>query len=217
MSTASIAAPVQRSSPRERIAWPRLIWVAPLTLAIALGVNFVLRFILQSLNPRLARMPQLEQPMVTLTIMGCLAAIVVFVLVGLVVKDRPLFWYRVVAIGALLLSWLPDIALAIGGAPAGMAMRVVSPLATFGSPPPVAALAAVAVADLPVAARPVAAARRRRSWPGWRRRPPGGFSFTMPVDQVLVLMLLHLATAIVCIVCLSMLMRDRSASVEAAD
>src|SRR4029453_1580685 len=109
MTTASVASPVQRVSPRERVAWSRLIWVAPLTLAIALGVNFVLRFIVQSLNPRLARMPQLDQPMVTLTVMGCLAAIVVFVLVGLLVKDRPFFWYRIIAIGALVLSWLPDI------------------------------------------------------------------------------------------------------------
>jgi uncharacterized membrane protein YgcG len=215
MTTASIASPVQRSAPRERIAWPRLIWVAPLTFAIALGVNFVLRLIVQSLNPRLARMPQLEQPMVTLTIMGCLAAIVVFVLVGLVVKDRPLFWYRVVAIGALLVSWLPDLALAIGGPPAGMAMRVVSPLATFGSPPPGGP--GGPGGGPPGGGPPGGGAPGGGPGGPGGGGPPGGFNFTMPVEQVLVLMLLHLATAIVCIVCLSVLMRDRSASVEAAD
>jgi len=195
MTSASIASSARSVPAREQIAWPRLIWVAPLTVALALAVNAVIRFVLQSVNPRLARMPQLDQPMITLTIMGCLAAIVVFVVVGLVVRDRPLFWYRVIAIGALLLSWIPDIALAIGGPSAGMAMRFVSPLATFGQPGP---------GGPPPGGGP----------PGGG--PPGGFSFTMPVEQVLVLMLLHLATAVVCIVCLTTLMRARPASGDAA-
>src|SRR5262245_9838238 len=178
MSTASIESPARSVPARERVAWPRLIWVAPLTVIAALAVNFLIRFVVQSLNPRLARMPQLEQPMITLTIMGCLAAIVVFVIVGLVVRDRPFFWYRVIAIGALLLSWLPDIALAIGGAPAGTAMRVVGPLATFGSPPP---------SGPPPGGGPGGGGPAGGGPGGPGGGPPGGFSFTMPIEQVLVL------------------------------
>jgi hypothetical protein len=206
MSTASIESPARSGTVRERVAWPRLLWVAPLTVAAALAVNVLIRFVLQSLNPQLGRMPQLGQPMLNLTIMGCLAAIVVFVVVGLLVRDRPFFWYRVIAIGALLLSWLPDIALAIGGAPAGVAMRYVSPLATFGSPPP----------GGPPPGGPGGAGGPGGPGGGPGAGPPGGFSFTMPVEQVLVLMLLHLATAVVCIVLLTTLMRDRSAAAELA-
>src|SRR5262245_23578972 len=136
MTTSTVAAATRRVAARERVAWPRLIWVAPLTVIAALAVNVLIRFVVQSLDPRLLRMPQVEQPMITLTIMGSVAAIVLFVVVGLLVRDRPFFWFRVIAIGGLLLSWLPDIALAIGGAPAGTAMRFVGPLATFGSPAP---------------------------------------------------------------------------------
>jgi len=212
MSTASIESPARSVPARERVAWPRLIWVAPLTVIAALAVNFLIRLVVQSLNPRLARMPQLEQPMITLTIMGCLAAIVVFVIVGLVVRDRPFFWYRVIAIGALLLSWLPDVALAIGGAPAGTAMRVVGPLATFGSPAPggPGGPGGSGGPGGPGGGGPPGGG------PGGGGGPPGGFSFTMPIEQVLVLMLLHLATAVVCIMLLCTLMRDRSPSAESA-
>jgi len=201
MTTSTVAAETRRVAPRERVAWPRLIWVAPLTVLAALAVNFVIRFVVQSLNPRLSRMPQLEQPMITLTIVGSLAAIAMFVVVGLLVRDRPFFWYRVIAIGALLLSWLPDIALAIGGAPAGMAMRVVGPVATFGQPAP--------SGPPPRGAGAGGGPGGGGGGPGGGG-PPGGFSFTVPVEQVLVLMLLHLATALVCIALLTTLMRDRS-------
>jgi hypothetical protein len=210
MSTASIESPARSVPARDRVAWPRLIWVAPLTMLAALAVNFLIRLVVQSLNPRLARMPQLEQPMITLTMMGCLAAIVVFVLVGLLVRDRPFFWFRVIAIGALLVSWLPDIALAIGGAPAGTAMRVVGPLATFGSPPP----RGPGGGGPPGGGPGGGPAGGGPGGPGGG--PPGGFSFTMPIEQVLVLMLLHLATAVVCIALLSTLMRDRSPSANTA-
>jgi len=194
MTTASLAASARSVPAREQVSWIRVAWVAPLTIVVALAANLALRAAIQALSPRLGRMPQLEQPLITLTLIGSVAAIVVFVLVALVTR-RPFFWYRVVAVVALLVSWLPDIALGLGGAPAGMALRFVSPLATLGSaspggPPP-------SVGGGP---------------PGGG--PPGGF--TTPLEQVLVLMLLHLLTAFICVTLLTTLTRARGAAPETA-
>src|SRR6266566_2299732 len=89
---------------RDSVSWPRLAWVAPL------------------IDPRTRTMPQLGMSMQVLAIEGALAAIVVFVLFALFVP-RPIFWYRIVGGFALLLSLLPDIGLALGGAPMITAMR----------------------------------------------------------------------------------------------
>ncbi|HEY3231036.1 MAG TPA: hypothetical protein VGJ87_17550 [Roseiflexaceae bacterium] len=194
MTTASLAASARSVPARENVSWARLAWVAPLTVIVALAVNFGIRAVLQVVNPRLARMPQLDQPMINLTVIGCVAATVVFVLTVLLTK-RPFFWYRIVAVIALLVSWLPDIALGLGGAPAGLAMRFVSPLATLGSPGP--------GGPPPGGGGP----------PGGG--PPGG-GFTTPIEQVLVLMLLHLVTAIVCVALLTTLSRARGTT-EAVD
>src|SRR5205085_2469052 len=88
----------------------------------------------QTVSPNLRRMPQLDGPLVSLTVVGVLAAIVAFLLIGVLTK-RPFFWYRIVAVGALLLSWIPDIMLGMGGQRALLATRVVSPVAfLFGGP-----------------------------------------------------------------------------------
>src|SRR6266542_3231070 len=184
MTTAVVAAPTRQVA--SQVAWPRLVWVAPLTVVASLAVNFAIRFIVQTISPSLTRMPQLDSPMISLTVLGALAAIVAFIVVALVFK-RPFFWYRVIAIGALLLSWLPDIALGIGGQPAFLAMRFVGPLTSIGLAGP-----------------------SGPSGPGGGP-PPGGGGFSTPIEQVLVLMLLHLATAVVCVVLLTTLTRKRAA------
>ena len=188
-------APAPRVAPTDRrdgISLSRLLWVAPLTLAVALAVNFAIKLLAQALNPSLARMPQLGQPMVTLTIEGVLAAVVVFVLVALFVP-RPVWWYRIIGVVALLISLLPDIALAMGGQPMLMSMRLIGPLASIG----------MATPDGP-------------GGPGGGGPPPGGPPGgggglpAAPVEQVLVLMLLHVATAAVCIGLLTTLTRRRT-------
>src|SRR4051794_23534462 len=190
MTSSTISAPVEQRPRRaeQAVAWSRLIWVAPLTLAAALAVNFALQFIVQTISPSLGRMPQLDSAMVTLTVLGTFAAIVAFVIVGLVTR-RPFFWYPIVGAAALLLSWIPDIMLGMGGQTAFTAMRFVGPLTSIGilgsgGPPP-------------------GAGPRGPGGPGG----PGGGGFTTPIEQVLVLMLLHLATAVVCVVLLTTLMR----------
>jgi hypothetical protein len=189
MSSAS-ASSTPSSSAASEVSWPRVLWVAPLTVIVALAVNFGIKFLVQAINPSLARMPQLDTPMVSLTVIGSLAAIVAFIAVVLVTR-RPFFWYRVLAVGALLLSWIPDIALGIGGQSAFMAMRLVGPLASIGmagsvGPPP--------------------GGPGRSGGPGVGP-PGGGGGFSASIEQVLVLMLLHLATALVCVVLLTTLTR----------
>ena len=196
MSSIAVAAPVGE---KTSVAWPRLLWVAPLTLVASLALNFVIRFVVQSIHPSLLRMPQLGPPMVSLTVLGVLSAIVAFIVVGLV-TSRPFFWYRVLAVGALLLSWIPDIALAVGGQPAFMAMRFVGPLTSIGmagpgGPPPGAGPSGPGGPGGPG---------------GGGGPPPGGGGFTTPIEQVLVLMLLHLAAASVCVMLLTTLTRKRA-------
>src|SRR5207248_6917849 len=83
---------------------------------------------------------------------------------------------RVVALLALLLSWIPDLGLATGGALGAFSMQVVGPLMGLvggaGGPPPGAG-------GPPPGAGP----------------PPGGsYPPGMPIGSVAVLMLMHLAT-----------------------
>ena len=185
--------------PRERVSFQRLAWVAPLTVIAALAVNLAIKWLVQAVNPNLSRMGQLEQPMITLTLLGSIAAIVVFILVALLTK-RPFFWYRLLAVVALLASWIPDIALGMGGQTAGMAMRFVSPLAMLGSQGP---------------GGPPPGGGGGGPPGGGGGGPPGGF--VTPIEQVLVLMLLHLATAVVCVVLLTTLTRQRTPIVPTAD
>jgi hypothetical protein len=191
VSTASTLVVAQTDDPHDRISLRRLAWVAPLTLVVSLAACISLRFIVQSLNPSLARMPQLREPMFALTIEGVVAAVVVFALFATFVP-RPIFWYRIVGVVALLISFLPDIALAVGGAPMMLSMTVMGPLTSLGQPGP---------SGPPPGGFPGGPPG------GFAGGPPPGGSFTTPIEQVLVLMLLHVAVAAVCIGLLTTLTR----------
>src|SRR5260370_35702632 len=78
IATASPPAAGQ-TMPRDAVSWPRLAWVAPLTLVLAVAACFAVRFLAQLIDPRTRTMPQLGMPMQVLAIEGALAAIVVFV------------------------------------------------------------------------------------------------------------------------------------------
>ncbi len=128
--------------------------------------------------------------MISLAAEGAIAAIVAFVLFALFVP-RAIFWYRIVGGVALLLSWVPDIALGMGGTPMQMAMRYVGPLASLGL-------------SGPGGGGPVSVGSPPGAQTGGS--PPGFFS-SMPIEQVLILMSLHAAIALVCIVMLTTLTR----------
>ena len=186
---------VTRMERTERVSWLRLLWVAPLTLVTAVAVCFGIRAAVQTVAPSLARMEQLGPAMQTLAIEGALAATVVFTLFALFVP-RPFFWYRIVGVVALVLSWAPDIALGLGGAPMQLAMRYVAPLTSLG------------IFDQGGPAGPPAGGPP----PGATGGPPPGFFSSMPIQQVLILMLLHAAVAVVCIVMLTTLTRAKAAT-----
>jgi hypothetical protein len=193
MSAITSATPIQRAEPVERISWPRLAWVAPLTLIAALGVCYALKTLFVVVDPSLSQMGQLGMPMLTLAAEGALAAIVVFVLFALIVP-RPIFWYRIVGAIALVLSWAPDIGLGLGGTPMQLSMRFVGPLTSVGR-----ALSGSGGGG-PPAGGPA---------PATGGGAPGGLS-GMPLEHVAVLMLLHTAVAVVCIGMLTTLARTRA-------
>jgi hypothetical protein len=157
-----------------------LLFVAPLTVLAAALVCLGLREIVQEVNPELARMPQLGEPMLTLAVEGAVAAVLVFVLFTLFVP-RAVFWFRIVAVAALLVSWIPDIMLGLGGAPMRLAMRYVGPLTSIGF--------AGNQGGRPVGPPPGAQTGG----------PSPAFFSALPLQQVAVLMLLHAAVAVVCI------------------
>jgi uncharacterized membrane protein len=183
---------VDRTSRRDRVSFARLLWVAPLTIVVAVAVNLLIKFVAVSLDPSLARMGQLQAPLVSLTAQGAVGAVVVFAIVAAVVP-RPILWYRILAAVALLASVAPDIALGMGGAAAGWAMRVAGPFLSLGGPsgPP----------------------------PGAGGPPPGGgFPGGFPalsLEQVAVLMVLHTATFVVCVGLLTTLTRKPAVVTDA--
>jgi hypothetical protein len=174
---------------RDGVSWTRLLWVGPLTVVVALAVNLAIRAILQSLNPALNEMGQLGRSMIILTLEGAILAVIVFTLMVWLVP-HPIRWFRIVAIIAWLVSLIPDLLLGLGGDARRLGTALVAPFSRFGS------------LFFPAA-------------PGGGR-PPGGPSPAetlpgLPWDRVLILMLLHTATFLVCYVMLTTLTREPGA------
>jgi hypothetical protein len=167
----------------ERISFARLLWAGPLVVAIAVAVNLAIKTLVQAIDPSLARMGQLQKPLIVLTVEGAVAAVVVFALMAWLVP-RPIFWFRIVGVVALIVSLIPDVALAFGGRATIAAMRVVGPLISLDAPGP--------------------------SGPPPGGGPPAGGIPARSLERVLVLMLLHVATAAVCIILLPALARRRT-------
>jgi hypothetical protein len=55
---------------RDGVSFTRLLWVAPLTVVVALVVNLIIKTIVQALDPSLKEMPQLGQSLIVLTLEG---------------------------------------------------------------------------------------------------------------------------------------------------
>jgi hypothetical protein len=160
--------------------------VAPLTIVVALIVNLIIRAVVQAIDPALSEMGQLGRSLIILTLEGAILAVIVFALMVWLVP-HPIRWFRIVAVIALLLSLIPDLLLGLGGNARRMGTSMVAPFSRFGS----------------------------MFFPAEQGggRPPGGPSPGdvlpgLPWERVLILMLLHTATAVVCIVLLTTLTRD---------
>jgi Family of unknown function (DUF6069) len=182
----AMAADETAAERRDGVSFTRLLWAGPLTVVVALVVNLLIKTVLQALHPALTEMGQLGRPLIILTLEGAILAVIVFALLVWLVP-HPIRWFRRVAVIALLISLLPDLLLGLGGDARRTGSALVSPFTRFGA----------------------------RFFPAEQGggRPPGGPSPGevlpgLPWDRVLILMLLHAATAVVCILLLSTLTRD---------
>src|SRR5215218_6105560 len=117
---------------RDGVSFTRLLWVAPLTVIVALVVNLIIKTIVQALDPSLTEMPQLGQSLIVLTLEGAILAVIVFALMVWLVP-HPIRWFRRVAVIALLLSLLPDLLLGLGGDARRMGSSLVGPFSRVGS------------------------------------------------------------------------------------
>ena len=174
---------------RDGVSWGRLLWVGSLTVVVALLVNLAIKTLLQAVNPSLAEMGQLGRPMIILTLEGAILAVIVFALMVWLVP-HPIRWFRIVGVIALLLSLIPDLLLGLGGDLRRTGSAMVAPFSRFGAQ----------FFPAPAGGGPP------RGGPS-----PGDVLPGLPWDQVLVLMLLHTATAVVCIVLLTTLTREPGA------
>jgi hypothetical protein len=171
---------------RDGVSWRHLLWVGPLTVVVALVVNLIIKTLVQALDPSLAEMPQLGRSLIILTLEGVILAVIVFALMVWLVP-HPIRWFRIVAVIALLISVIPDLLLGLGGDLRRTGSAMVAPFSRFGA----------------------------LFFPAEQGggRPPGGPSPGdvlpgLPWERVLILMLLHTATAVGCIVLLTTLTRE---------
>lgn len=169
---------------RDFVSWKRLLWVAPLTVAAAVLVNMAIAIVLRAINPDLNEMGLLGRPNVILTLEGAVLAVVVFALMVWLVT-HPIRWYRVVGVLALLISLIPDVLLGLGGGWREAGSGMVAPFSRVGA-----------------LLFPTASGGRRPSAPAGEVLPG------LPWDRVLILIALHVAAAIVCIVLLTTLTRE---------
>src|SRR5829696_9590760 len=184
---ATMTASHDRATERhDAAAFPRLLWVGPLTVVVALLVNLVIKTLLQALDPSLVEMGQLGRPLVILTLEGAILAVLVFALMVWLVP-HPIRWFRIVGVIALVISLIPDLLLGFGGELRRTGSAMVAPFSRLGA------------LVLPAPA----------GGGGPRGGPtPGDVLPGLPWERVLILMLLHVATAVVCIVLLTTLSRD---------
>src|ERR687898_2860175 len=117
---------------RDSVSFTRLLWVAPLTVVVALVVNLIIRAVVQAIDPSLSEMPQLGRSLIVLTLEGAILAVLVFALMAWLVP-HPIRWYRIVAVIALLLSLIPDLPLGLGGDLRRTGTARVAPLSRFGA------------------------------------------------------------------------------------
>jgi hypothetical protein len=171
----------------DRVSWARFAWVAPLTVVAVLVVNNLAKLVIQFLLPSMARISQLQQPLISISLEGAIAAVLVFGIVGVLVP-RPIFWYRRLAVAALLISFLPDIGLGIGGETRLAVGRVMAIPLSLGAPPP----------------------------PAGGGGAPTGLPPAIPLEQVLLLFALHILTAVTCVGLLTTLARRHGTHLSAS-
>jgi hypothetical protein len=176
---------------RDGVSWRRLLWVGPLTVVVALLVNLAIKQILVAIDPSLNEMGQLGRSLIILTIEGAIGAVIVFALLVWLVP-HPIRVFRIVAVIAWLISLIPDLLLGLGGDYRRTGSALVGPFSRIGG--------AVYSIFFPT---PQGGGPPSGGGPSPGEALPG-----LPWDRVLILMLLHTAAFIVCVVMLTTLTRE---------
>jgi hypothetical protein len=95
----------------EQVALRRLLWVGPLAVLASVVANLIFTMIGNQLLGVSPEFPALTPGAIAVfTAVGVLAAVVVFALVARFAR-RPIWLFRRIALVALLLSFIPDLAL----------------------------------------------------------------------------------------------------------
>ena len=103
-----------RSTPQERVATRKLVWVGPLMIVLAVLVNLVVRTLAVSFFGVASSFLYLQIPVVGITtVVFLLVALLAFVLVGRASR-HPVRIFRIVAGVALLVSFLNPLLLLAG-------------------------------------------------------------------------------------------------------
>jgi Family of unknown function (DUF6069) len=109
----------------ERVSLTRLLWVGPLTIIAAVVANVAFVTVTNPLFGVPPDFPALTREAVAaFTAVGVLLAVVVFALVARFAR-RPISLYRRIAIVALMLSFIPDLALLLIPGPIPVRVREV--------------------------------------------------------------------------------------------
>ena len=120
-----MTSPPLRPALRQRFALRKLVWVGPLTIVVAVLVNLMIRSIAVAFFGVPSGFTYLQAPFVIgSTIVFLLLALLAFVLVGRFAR-RPVWFYRILALAALLVSFLNPIMALNGAFPApGMNLHI---------------------------------------------------------------------------------------------
>ena len=107
-----------RPSEHVRVSSRRLLWAGPLAIVGAVAANAVVRAVELAILPVPNDFLPLRAPasFIGLTVAGMLGAVIAYAVVGRFSKN-PVRTFRIVAGIALLLSFLPDLGLLVGGMP----------------------------------------------------------------------------------------------------
>jgi hypothetical protein len=110
-----MASTVASTQPTERVAFSRLLWVGPLAIVAATVANVIIQQIAVAvLQPDPAFLPLTLMPPIIFTVVGVLGAVIVYALVGRFSR-QPVRLFRRIALVTLVISFIPDILMAITG------------------------------------------------------------------------------------------------------
>lgn len=105
----------------ERLVLRRLLWAVPLAIAAASVANLIVFWVAVALFPSVGQFPMLGTlPIIASTVVYLLVAAAVFVVVGKL-SNRPVAHFRVIAVVALLLSFVAPLSAGAGMMPGASA------------------------------------------------------------------------------------------------